>query len=132
MVKLFVQPNSCAPNVERIPVIDPSAKIHASAIVHPNAVIGANVEIGAFTCIDDEVEIGEGTWVSSHVVIKGPTKIGRNNKIYQFASIGEDCLYLYGRWFGYCRKPMEWKLWKDLTNEEKPPKAKIPEKYLDI
>ena len=91
MVRLFVQPNSCAPNVERIPVIDPSAKIHASAIVHPNAVIGANVEIGAFTCIDDEVEIGEGSWVSSHVVIKGPTKIGRNNKIYQFASIGEDC-----------------------------------------
>ena len=72
-------------------MIDPTAKIHPSAIVHPNAVIGANVEIGAFACIEDEVEIADGTWVGSHVVIKGPTKIGRNNKIYQFASIGEDC-----------------------------------------
>ena len=50
-------------------MIDPSAKIHPSAIIHPNAVIGANVEIGAFTCVEDEVEIGEGTWVGSHVLI---------------------------------------------------------------
>jgi UDP-N-acetylglucosamine acyltransferase len=37
------------------------------------------------------VEIGDNTWVSSHVVIKGPTKIGRGNKIFQHTSIGEDC-----------------------------------------
>lgn len=45
-------------------------------------------------------------------------------------SIDEDCLYLYGKWKGYCRVPMEWKLWKDLKENERPPKAKIPEKYL--
>lgn len=72
-------------------MIDPTAKIHPSAIIHPNAVIGANVEIGAFSCVGDEVEIGDDTWVGSHVVMKGPTKIGCRNKIYQFSSIGEDC-----------------------------------------
>lgn len=45
-------------------------------------------------------------------------------------SVDEDCLYLYGRWKGYCRLPMEWKSRKDLKSEETPPKAKIPDKYL--
>jgi UDP-N-acetylglucosamine acyltransferase len=37
------------------------------------------------------VELGEGTKVESHVVIKGPTRIGRNNHIFQFSSVGEAC-----------------------------------------
>ncbi|MFT4581139.1 MAG: UDP-N-acetylglucosamine acyltransferase [Gammaproteobacteria bacterium] len=37
-----------------------------------------------------DVEIGEGTWIGSHVVIKGPSKIGANNRIFHFCSIGED------------------------------------------
>ena len=37
-----------------------------------------------------DVEIGEGTVIASHVVIKGPTRIGRHNRIYQFSSVGED------------------------------------------
>lgn len=44
-------------------------------------------------------------------------------------SVDEDCLYLYGKWKGYCRLPMEWKMWKDLKEKEMPPKAKIREKY---
>jgi UDP-N-acetylglucosamine acyltransferase len=36
------------------------------------------------------VTIDEGSWIGPHVVIKGPTSIGKNNKIYQFASVGED------------------------------------------
>ena len=44
-------------------------------------------------------------------------------------SVEEDCLYLYGRFQGYCRLPMEWKMWKDLEVGEKPPAVKIPEKY---
>jgi len=72
-------------------VIDASAVIHETAIVHPTAQIGPGVEIGPWSQIGAEVEIGEGTWVGSHVVIKGPTKLGRRNKIYQFCSIGEDC-----------------------------------------
>jgi UDP-N-acetylglucosamine acyltransferase len=47
------------------------------------------VEVGPFTVIGAEVEIGERTWIGPHVVIQGPTRIGCDNRIYQFASIGE-------------------------------------------
>ena len=72
-------------------MIDQTAIIHDTAIVHESAVIGKGVEIGPFSVIGAEVEIGDNTWVASHVVIKGPTKIGRGNKIFQHTSIGEDC-----------------------------------------
>jgi UDP-N-acetylglucosamine acyltransferase len=64
--------------------------ISPQAIVHSNARLADNVEIGPWTLIGEDVEIAEGTVVASHVVIKGPTRIGRNNQIYQFSSIGED------------------------------------------
>ncbi len=64
--------------------------IDARAIVHSSARIGANVSIGPWTIIGEGVEIGDGTVVESHVVIKGPTTIGRNNHIYQFSTVGED------------------------------------------
>ncbi len=63
--------------------------IDKTAIIHPTARIANNVEIGPFTVIGPEVEIGEGTWIGPHVVIQGPTKIGRDNKLFQFSSIGE-------------------------------------------
>lgn len=68
-----------------------NANIHETAIVHPDAIIGAGVEIGAYTLIGAEVEIGDDCWIGPHVVIKGPTKIGQRNRIFQFCSIGEDC-----------------------------------------
>ncbi|MBS9439352.1 acyl-ACP--UDP-N-acetylglucosamine O-acyltransferase [Photorhabdus noenieputensis] len=70
-------------------MIDETAYIHPSAIVEDGAVIGANVRIGPFCCIGSQVEIGEGTELKSHVVVNGITKIGRDNQIFQFASIGE-------------------------------------------
>lgn len=60
------------------------------AVIDPSARIAKNVTIGPFAIIGANVEIGEGTWVGPSAFIKGRTKIGRNNKIYQFASIGED------------------------------------------
>jgi len=65
-------------------------KIHSQAIVDPKANIAPGVEIGPWTTIGPDVVIEEGTVVASHVVIKGPTHIGKNNKIYQFSSVGED------------------------------------------
>jgi UDP-N-acetylglucosamine acyltransferase len=62
--------------------------IHATAIVDPAARIGANVSIGAYSVIGPGVEIGEGTTIGPHVVIEGTTRIGRDNRIFQFASIG--------------------------------------------
>ncbi|HEY3986191.1 acyl-ACP--UDP-N-acetylglucosamine O-acyltransferase [Cedecea sp.] len=70
-------------------MIDKSAFIHPTAIVEEGAIIGANVHIGPFCLVGPNVEIGEGTVLKSHVVVNGHTKIGRDNEIYQFASIGE-------------------------------------------
>ncbi|HYM47953.1 MAG TPA: acyl-ACP--UDP-N-acetylglucosamine O-acyltransferase, partial [Burkholderiaceae bacterium] len=63
--------------------------IHPQAIVHAQARLGANVHVGAFSIIGEDVELGDGTWIGPHVVINGPTRIGRDNKIYQFVSLGE-------------------------------------------
>ncbi len=65
--------------------------IHPQAIIEPGAVIGENVSIGPWTHIASNVVIGDNCEISSHVVINGPTKIGNGNRIFQFASIGEEC-----------------------------------------
>ena len=64
--------------------------IHSSSIISSKANIDSSVEIGPFCIVGDNVEIDEGTKILSHTVIKGPTRIGKNNIIYQFSSIGED------------------------------------------
>lgn len=65
--------------------------IHPQAIVDPAAKLGRGVTVGPWTWIGPDVEIGDHTEVLSHVVIKGPTTIGANNQIFQFASVGEAC-----------------------------------------
>lgn len=64
--------------------------IHATAQIDSRARIGANVHVGAFTVIEADVEIADGTTIGPHVVIQGPTRIGRENRIFQFASIGAE------------------------------------------
>ncbi len=64
--------------------------IHPQAIVDPGARLGAGVSIGPWTVIGADVEIGDGCEIASHVVVKGPTRLGTNNRIFQFATIGED------------------------------------------
>jgi len=63
--------------------------IHPQSIVDPGAKIGKNVHIGPFSVIGAGVEIGDDTWIGPHVVINGPARIGKNNKVYQFCSLGE-------------------------------------------
>lgn len=70
-------------------MIDQTAFIHPSAIVEDGAVISAGVHIGPFCYIGSQVEIGTGSVLKSHVVVNGITKIGCDNQIYQFASLGE-------------------------------------------
>ncbi len=67
-----------------------SDRIHSTAVISDSAKIAEDVEIGAFCVIGDDVEIGRGTRIGSHVVISGPTTIGEDNRIYQFASVGDD------------------------------------------
>lgn len=64
--------------------------IDARADIHPNAKLGADVVIGPWTRIGADVEIGDGSVIDSHVVIEGPCRIGRHNRIYSFASVGND------------------------------------------
>ena len=63
--------------------------IHDQAIVDPAATLADSVTVGPWSLIGPEVEIGPGTIIEPHVVIRGPTKIGANNHIYQFSSVGE-------------------------------------------
>lgn len=66
-----------------------ASKIHATAIVHPNAELDSSVEVGAYSIIGEGVRIDASTRVASHVVIQGPTTIGKHNQIFQFSSLGE-------------------------------------------
>ena len=64
--------------------------IHKTAIIDPKAKVSENVKIGAYSVIGPNVEIDKGSEIQSHVSIIGYTKIGKDNKIYSFASIGND------------------------------------------
>lgn len=66
------------------------SRIHPTAVIAESAIIAEDVEIGPYVVIGDEVVIGSGTWIGAHASIVGPTTIGRNNRIYQFCSIGGD------------------------------------------
>jgi UDP-N-acetylglucosamine acyltransferase len=63
--------------------------IDSHALVSPQASLAADVTVGPFSIIGSDVQIGPGTIVGPHVVINGPTRIGAQNRIFQFASIGD-------------------------------------------
>jgi len=62
--------------------------IHPRAIIHSGAQIGAGCEIGPYCVIGEHVVLGERCKLHSHVVIDGHTRIGKENQVYPFASIG--------------------------------------------
>ena len=62
--------------------------IHPSAIIHPSAEIGSDCEIGPFCVIGENVRMGRGNRLHSHVVIDGFTSLGEENEIFPFAAIG--------------------------------------------
>lgn len=64
--------------------------IDERACVHPDARIGSGVSIGPFSLIEADVSIGAGCTIGSHVVVRSGTRLGEENRIYQFCSIGED------------------------------------------
>ena len=64
------------------------ASIHPTAIVDSSAQIDDSVSIGPYSVIGPHVRIGAGTTVGPHCVIEGHTTIGRDNRIFQFCSLG--------------------------------------------
>lgn len=65
-----------------------SARIHPSAVVHPGALLGDDVSIGPYSVIGENVVVGPRTVIGPHVVIDGLTRIGSDNRIFQFTSLG--------------------------------------------
>jgi UDP-N-acetylglucosamine acyltransferase len=63
--------------------------IDPRAVISPLAHIEPGVFIGPFTVIGPDVVVGPRTWIGPHAVVNGPTEIGADNKIFQFASIGD-------------------------------------------
>lgn len=63
--------------------------IDPRAVVSPRAELAPDVTVGAFSVIGPDVVIGPGTTVAPHSVINGPTRIGANNRIFSFTSLGD-------------------------------------------
>ncbi len=67
----------------------PHAQIHPTALIDPKAELAHDVEVGAYSIIGPKARVDSGSVIGPHVVIHGTTSIGRNNRIYQFCSLGE-------------------------------------------
>lgn len=65
--------------------------VHPTAIIDPAACLDSSVEVGPYSIIGPNVHIGAGTVIGPHVVLKGHLVLGERNRIFQFASVGEDC-----------------------------------------
>ena len=63
-------------------------RIHSTALVDPRAELDYDVEVGAYSIIGPGVKIERGTRIRSHVVIGGNTTLGRENQIFEFATLG--------------------------------------------
>jgi UDP-N-acetylglucosamine acyltransferase len=63
--------------------------IDARALISPQAELAPDVEVGAFTIIGPQVRIGPRCRIGPHAVINGPTTLGAENVVFQFASIGD-------------------------------------------
>jgi len=65
------------------------ARIHPTAVIDPRAELADDVQVGPFSIVGPDVAIGSGSSIDSHVVITGHTRIGRNNRVFSFTSLGE-------------------------------------------
>ena len=66
------------------------SQIDPRAAIDPAAELDEGVSVGPFTVIGPDVQVGRGTTIGPHAVIHGPTTIGVDNRVFQFASVGED------------------------------------------
>ena len=64
------------------------ALIHPTAIIEPGAELDSTVSVGPYSIVREHVRVGAGTSIGPHCVIEGRTSIGRDNRIFQFCSLG--------------------------------------------
>ncbi len=63
-------------------------QIHATAMVDARAELDGSVSVGPYSVIGPYVRIAAGTRIGAHCVVEGHTRIGQDNHIFQFNSIG--------------------------------------------
>ena len=66
-----------------------ATKIHPTAIVDAGAEVGTGCEIGPYCVVGAGVVLGENCWLQHHVTVMGPSRIGRGNRFFSYASIGQ-------------------------------------------
>jgi UDP-N-acetylglucosamine acyltransferase len=64
------------------------ASVHPTALVDPAAELAADASVGPYAIVGPKVRVGAGTTIGAHCVIEGRTTIGRDNRIFQFCSLG--------------------------------------------
>lgn len=67
-----------------------STNIHPSAVISKSARLGKNVTVGPYCVIGDEVEIGDDSIIGPHAVIAKWTTLGKECRVFQFASVGAE------------------------------------------
>lgn len=63
--------------------------IHPTALVSAQAELGANVSIGAYAIVGDDVVLHDDVEIGAHVVVEGPSEIGRGTHLFPFSYIGQ-------------------------------------------
>jgi UDP-N-acetylglucosamine acyltransferase len=71
-----------------------SARIHPTAIIPPEASLGDEVEVGPYVVLEGPVTIGPGCVLRPHAHLIGPLTMGRNNKVFTGAVLGEQPQHL--------------------------------------
>ena len=62
---------------------------HPTALIDPKAKLDEGVYVGPYSVIGPQVSIGSGSVIESHVIVRGPTKLGKNNHVFQFSTVGD-------------------------------------------
>ena len=70
-----------------------TVRVHPSAVVEPGAELGSSVVIGPFSYVSKDVTIGDDSELVAHVTVLGPTRIGRRNRIFPYATVGAALLW---------------------------------------
>ena len=67
-----------------------TSEIASTSIISPRAKLAPGVSVGPFCLIEDDVEVGAGTRLDSHVVLKRHTTLGEDNHLYPGVVLGND------------------------------------------
>ncbi len=65
-----------------------ATQVHPTAVVDPSAELDDGVKVGPYAVIGSRVEIGADSAVGANAQVRGPTRIGRGNRLFPMSAIG--------------------------------------------